>query len=69
MPQQRRQTKRQKGGRLKSIGKATTLHVHHAFLYIFLPSLHAYYRKMPNFTFYGGRKEATAKLSFPSSGV
>ena len=29
----------------------TTLHVHHAFLYISLPPLHDYDRKMPNFTF------------------
>ena len=34
-----------------SIGKITTLHVHHAFLYISLPSLHDYDVKMPNFTF------------------
>ena len=46
----------------KAIGllsKTTTLHVHHAFLYISLPSLHDYEVKMPNFTFYGGRKQAT----------
>ena len=36
------------------IGKTTTLHVHNAFLYI----------SLPNFTFYGGRKQATAKFSF-----
>ena len=36
MPERRRQRKRQKGSRLKRIGKATTLLVHHAFLYIFL---------------------------------
>ena len=50
----------------KAIGwmsKTTTLHVHHAFLYISLPSLHDYDGKMPNFTFYGGRKQATAKFS------
>ena len=33
--------------------KTTTLHVHHAFLYIALPSLHDYDGKMPNFAFYG----------------
>ena len=46
------------------IGKTTTLHVQHAFLSISLPSLHDYDGKMPNFTFYGGRKQATAKFSF-----
>ena len=45
-------------------GKTTTLYVHHAFLYISLPSLHDYDGKMPNFTFYGGRKQTTAKVSF-----
>ena len=39
--------------------KTTTLHVHHAFLYISLPSLHDYDVKMPNCKFYGGRKQAT----------
>ena len=53
----------------KAIGlitKTTTLHVHHAFLYISLPSLHDYDVKMPNFTFYRGRTRATTKflLSF-----
>ena len=45
----------------KAIGlliKATTLHVHHAFL------LHDLNVKMPNFTFYGGRKQATTNFSF-----
>ena len=37
-----------------------TLHVHHAFLYISLPSLHDYNVKMPNCTFYGGRKLVTS---------
>ena len=32
--------------------KTTTLHVHHAFLYISLPSLHDYDVKMPNCKFY-----------------
>ena len=38
----------------KAIGllrKTTTLHVHHAFLYISLPSLHDYEMKMPNCKF------------------
>ena len=58
MPRQQRQRGRQKSSSLN--GKTTTLHVHHAFLYISLPSLHDYDGKMPNFTFYGGRKQATA---------
>ena len=41
-----------------------TLHVHHAFLYIPLPSLHNYDVKMPNCKFYGGRKQATTNLFF-----
>ena len=32
------------------ISKTTTSHVHHAFLYISLPSLHDYNVKMPNFS-------------------
>ena len=31
--------------------KTTTLHVHHAFLFISLPSLHGFDVKMPNFFF------------------
>ena len=38
-------------------------HVHHAFLYISLPFVHDYDAKMPKFTFYGGRKQATTKVS------
>ena len=52
----------------KAIGlitKTTTLHVHHAFLHISLPSLHDYDVKMPNFTLYRGRTQATTK--FPPS--
>ena len=45
-------------------GKTTTLHVHLAFLYISLPSLHDYHLKMPNFTFCKGRKQAMTKFSF-----
>ena len=51
----------------KAIGwlrKTTTLHVHHAFLHISLPSLHDYDVKMPNCKFYGGRKQATTNLFF-----
>ena len=41
--------------------------LHHAFLYISLPSLHDYDVKMPNCKFYGGRKRATTNFfNFPS---
>ena len=33
-------------------------------MYISLPLLHDYDWKMPNFTFYGGRKQVTTKYSF-----
>ena len=46
------------------LSKTTTLHVHHAILYISLPSLHDYDVKMPDFTNYGGRKQETTKFSF-----
>ena len=51
----------------KTIGllrKTSTLHVHHVFLYISLPSLHDYDVKMSNYKFYGGRKQATTNLFF-----
>ena len=44
------------------VGKTTTLHVHLTFLYISLPFLHDYDVKLPNFTFSGGRKQATTKF-------
>ena len=34
------------------VSKTTSLHVHHAFLYISLPLLHDYDVKVANFTFY-----------------
>ena len=46
------------------ISKTTTLHVQHTFLYTSLRSLHDYDVKIPNFTFYGGRKQATTNFSF-----
>ena len=46
------------------LSKTTCLHVHNAVLYIFLPLLHDYDVKIPNFTFYGGRKQGTTKFSF-----
>ena len=45
------------------LSKTTSLHVHHAFLYISLPLLHDYDVKMPNFALYGGGKQATTKFS------
>ena len=44
--------------------KTTTLHVHHAFLYISFPSLHDYDVKFPNFTFCGGREHKTTTFFF-----
>ena len=46
------------------ISKTTTLHVHHAFCTFLCPFLHDYDVKMPNFAFYGGRKQATTKFYF-----
>ena len=51
----------------KAIGllsKTTSLHVHHAFSHIFLLLPHDWDMKMPCFTFYGGRKQATTNFSF-----
>ena len=51
----------------KAIGllhKTTTLHVHHAFLYISLLSLHDYDVKMTICKFFGGHKQATTNLFF-----
>ena len=53
-----RQQERQKKP-LGLISKTTTLHVHHAFLCISLPALHDHDVKMPNFAFYGVRKQAS----------
>ena len=47
---------------IASQGKTTTLHVHHAFLYIYLPSTARLPVKMPNFTFCEGRKQAMTKF-------
>ena len=41
------------------ISKTAISHVHHTFLYISFPFLHDCDVKMPNFAFYGGRKQAT----------
>ena len=53
--QRRRLQKQERQKSHPLLSKTTTLLVHHAFLYISLPSLHYYDAKMPNFTFYGGR--------------
>ena len=41
------------------LSKTTTLHVHHTFLYISLPSLHDFNVKVPNFWFCRGREQKT----------
>ena len=45
-------------------GRRACMHVHHAFWYISIPSPHDYDVKMPNFTFYGERKQGTTNFSF-----
>ena len=52
------------GNATKAIGlisKTTILHVHHAFLYISLPSLQDYDVKMPNFTMHRAHAEEVHK--------
>ena len=44
------------------VEQTTTLHVHHAFLYISLPSLYDYDVKMPNCKFFGGGKQAMTNI-------
>ena len=46
------------------ISKTAISHAHHTFLYISFPFLHDCDVKMPNFAFYGGRKQATTKFYF-----
>ena len=46
------------------ISKTTTLHVHHAFLYISLPSLYDYNVKVPNFKFSRKREHKTTTFFF-----
>ena len=46
------------------MSKTTTLHVHHAFLYSSLPSLHDYGLKMPDRKLYGGRKQWVTNFYF-----
>ena len=54
----------EKGKNVIGLISKTTLHVQHALLYISLLSLHDYNVEMPNFTFYGERKQATMNFSF-----
>ena len=61
---QRRGRQRERQKTIGLISKTTTSHVHHTFLYISFPFLHDYDVKMPNFAFYGGRKQATTKFYF-----
>ena len=46
------------------MSKTTTLHLHHAFCIFVCPFLRDYDVKIPNFTFYGVRKQATTKFYF-----
>ena len=48
----------------KTIGLISPNNMHHAFLNISLLFLHDHNVKMPNFAFYGGRKQATTKFYF-----
>ena len=59
-PRRRRQRERQKTMGL--ISKTTTLHVHHAFLYTSLPSLHDYDVKWPHFKFTWERERQADKF-------
>ena len=45
------------------ISKTTTLHVHHAFLYISLPSSHEHNVEVPNFKFCRGRENDLVNFS------
>ena len=60
-PQRRRQQERQKSNWLR-LAKTTILHVHHAFLFISLPSLHDYDVKLPDLPFCGGREQKTTTI-------
>ena len=46
------------------ISKTITQQVHHAFLYISLPSLHNYDVKFPKATFYEGHRHKTTNFFF-----
>ena len=49
------------------LSKTSKLHMHHAFLYISLLLQYDYNVKMPNFAFYGGRKQVTMIIIFSLS--
>ena len=51
------------GMRTSKEATGTKYNEQHAFLYISLPFSRDYYEKIPNFMFYGGRKQATTKAS------
>ena len=59
-----RTSKKKKKKAIGSIGKTTTSHVHHTFWYIYIPFLHDYDLKLPNFAFYGENKQTTTKFYF-----
>ena len=60
----RRRPQRERQKTIGLMSKTTALHVHHAFLYICLPSLHDYDVKMPNFTFCGEHEYTTEQRYF-----
>ena len=49
------------------LSKTTTLHMHHTFLYVSLPSLHDHHVKLPNFMLCEGHKQVTTIVSFSLS--
>ena len=61
--QRRRQRQRQRQRQKEQDKQNNILHVHHAFLYISLPSLHDYSMKLPNFMFRRGREQKTTTFS------
>ena len=63
---QRRGRQRKRKKTIDSISKTSTLHEHHAFLYISLPVFARLRREnaCTNFAFYGGRKQAKTKFYF-----
>ena len=61
MPRRRQQRECQESNRLNKQNDNSARASR--FFVISLPSLHYYDVQMPNFTFYGGRKQATGKFS------
>ena len=55
---------RMQNKRIRLTSKTTTLLMHHTCLYSSLPFLHNYTLAMPNFAFYGERKQTLAKFIF-----